>query len=424
MPDDSNCCSILYIHHGSGTGGAPLSLCFLMRELDRSRYAPIVCCHPAEKSAQDLFRRFGHETLGWKLERFAHSAAGWWKPWSPRDLVLALRWARAFPASCRELSALLTKVRPDLVHLNSITLLPYAPTIARGGAKVVVHVREPASGGTLGVRRAWLRRIARKHVNAIIYICADNRDRLTGKDRVGRVVYNFVDFGEFDRGMDRKSARARLGIYDDRPVILFSGGSSSDIKGVIPLLHAVARVRDSLGRLTCLMPGTISAAPPPAGLLKRMVRGKLVEQNVQETIAALSLADAVVRSAFSHDMPTYYAACDVVAVPFTKPHFARAVIEAGAMAKPVVASRIGGVAEVVQDGVTGLLVEPGNVPQLADALRRVLTDSDLASRLGEGGFTQARMKFEARRNAAATVAVYEELFGEASVARRPVPANS
>jgi glycosyltransferase involved in cell wall biosynthesis len=408
---------ILYIHHGSGTGGAPLSLGYLIRELDRDRYEPLVCCHPDEDTAIDLFRRFGHEPATWRMVRFQHSEAGWWRPWAWRDWVPLVRWLRGYRASCAALRELLARLTPDVVHLNSITLLPYAKTIRACGPRVVGHIREPAAAGTLGLRRAWLRRRVRRYVDALVFICADNRDRLLGEGATRRqvnhrVIYNFVDFAEFDRGLDRSAARKQLGVADDVPVILFSGGSSSGIKGVLPLVRAIAKVRTHLPNVVCLMPGTQSAAPRQAGLVRRLLRGKLMNQHIAEAVAELDLTDALHPSAFTLDMPTYYAACDVVAVPFTKPHFARAVIEAGAMGKPVVASRIGGVSEVVADGRTGLLVPPDDSQALADGLRRVLNDRELAERLGDAGYEQARTKFAAQKNAADTVAVYDEVFAQ------------
>jgi starch synthase len=78
----------------------------------------------------------------------------------------------------------------------------------------------------------------------------------------------------------------------------------------------------------------------------------------------------------------------------------------------VVASRIGGVSEVVADGRTGLLVPPDDSQALADGLRRVLNDRELAERLGDAGYEQARTKFAAQKNAADTVAVYDEVFAQ------------
>lgn len=79
------------------------------------------------------------------------------------------------------------------------------------------------------------------------------------------------------------------------------------------------------------------------------------------------------------------------------------------MTKPVVASRIGGVEELVVDGKTGLLVSPGDATTLAQAIMNVLQDEDLARRLGEAGYQQARRRFDAERNTRQTQEVYERL---------------
>jgi glycosyltransferase involved in cell wall biosynthesis len=181
------------------------------------------------------------------------------------------------------------------------------------------------------------------------------------------------------------------------------------VKGVIPLLQAIAKVRAALPDALCVMPGSVGRDAQNRSWWKGLLSGAGPERRASELIAEFSLEKNVLRLPFTFRMEYLLAAADVVVVPFVVPHFARPVIEAGAMAKPVVASRIGGVAEVVQDGVTGLLVEPNNPGQLADALVRVLQDRELASRLGEGGYAQAREKFDAKRNAAATVAVYDAL---------------
>ena len=117
---------------------------------------------------------------------------------------------------------------------------------------------------------------------------------------------------------------------------------------------------------------------------------------------------------FRSDVERLVAASDLVVFPSVVPHFARPAIEAGAMAKPVVASRLGGVEEVVQHGRTGLLVPPNDPAALADGIVSVLTDEDLAGRLGEQGYRQALRLFDARRNVPRTVAIYERLLREAS----------
>ena len=79
------------------------------------------------------------------------------------------------------------------------------------------------------------------------------------------------------------------------------------------------------------------------------------------------------------------------------------------MGKPVVASRIGGVEELVEDRKTGLLVPPNDPEALAEALVSVLTSPDNARRMGAHGHTQALELFNAASNVRATIAVYERI---------------
>jgi glycosyltransferase involved in cell wall biosynthesis len=111
------------------------------------------------------------------------------------------------------------------------------------------------------------------------------------------------------------------------------------------------------------------------------------------------------------DVPQLLAACDVLVFPSVEPHFARPIIEAGAMGKPVVASRLGGPLELVAEGETGLLVPREDPQALAEALIEVLRDPERAAALGEAGYQQAREHFNADKNAQATFALYDQLLG-------------
>jgi glycosyltransferase involved in cell wall biosynthesis len=97
--------------------------------------------------------------------------------------------------------------------------------------------------------------------------------------------------------------------------------------------------------------------------------------------------------------------------------FPRTIVEAFSLGVPVVASRIGALAEVVADGETGLLAAPGSVEELAAALRRLADDGELAERLGRA----ARSEYEQRLSPGATTARLVEIYDEAR-ALRPVKA--
>jgi colanic acid/amylovoran biosynthesis glycosyltransferase len=94
-----------------------------------------------------------------------------------------------------------------------------------------------------------------------------------------------------------------------------------------------------------------------------------------------------------------------------------ATMEAMAMGLPVVVTNVGGVPELVRQGVDGLLVEPGRPDQMAEAIRRILSDSDQAQRMGEAGMQRVRASFSSRRSAEVLVRRLTGLAGE-KVARR------
>jgi phosphatidylinositol alpha-1,6-mannosyltransferase len=87
-------------------------------------------------------------------------------------------------------------------------------------------------------------------------------------------------------------------------------------------------------------------------------------------------------------------------------------LEAAACEKPVVGGRSGGVPEAVVDGVTGLLVDPLNVDELGEAMRRLLTDSDLATRLGQQGKLRATTEFTWEQAAEQIQAIIEQAYRE------------
>jgi glycosyltransferase involved in cell wall biosynthesis len=96
------------------------------------------------------------------------------------------------------------------------------------------------------------------------------------------------------------------------------------------------------------------------------------------------------------EVPAFLAAVDVLAVPSRDEGLPRVVLEAMAMRVPVVASRVGGIPDAVQEGVSGLLIPPGDEDAFAAALARVLDHPQLAARLGAAGRNRVLEEFEAR----------------------------
>jgi glycosyltransferase involved in cell wall biosynthesis len=393
---------VLYIHHAADISGATLSLLFLLRRLDRRRYEPIVACLYEGPAAQ-AFRDEGIETLvEGRIDHFDHTAGAWF---SLRRPDVLLRKTLHFPRSVRTTERLVRELQPDLVHLNSTVLPASALGARRAGVPVIWHIREPLHPGYLGLRRALMRRMIHRWADRVIAICRSNAAPLIADEHV-RVVPNFVDLAEFRPEIDGDPTRRQLGLDPSAPVILMLGGVSI-IKGTLPLVQAMSSICESLPDAQLLIAG-------PVPTLLSGLRGSLSQlqsyyRRILIFISEHDLADHVHLLGVRRDVPQLIAAANLVAFPSVVPHFARPILEAGAMSKPVVASDLEGPNEMTQQGENGLLVPPNDSTALAEALVTVLEHPNLADEMGRIGREQACERYDAEQNVRETLAIYEEL---------------
>lgn len=107
-------------------------------------------------------------------------------------------------------------------------------------------------------------------------------------------------------------------------------------------------------------------------------------------------------------IPEYLSSIDIFAMPsvFRSETFGVSAIEAQAMGIPVVASRVGGVPEAVIDGITGLLVKPGDPMALAEALERLILDPELRKKMGIKGREFVESKYNWSNNLEQMIKVY------------------
>jgi D-inositol-3-phosphate glycosyltransferase len=170
----------------------------------------------------------------------------------------------------------------------------------------------------------------------------------------------------------RDASRAEIGIAPEERVVLFVG-RIDPIKGIDTLIDAAETMlaTDSIepAPTFLIVGGDLGADGAPVGPLA----------DVAESIAERGIAAQfrLVGSQPQDQLPLFYAAADVVAVPSRYESFGLVAVEALACAKPVVASRVGGLRFTIDEGATGLLVKPQSPPALAAALETVLGDEAL-----------------------------------------------
>lgn len=398
---------ILYIHHGYGIGGATLSLLYLIQQLDRSRYEPMVVCVYNGPAAQRLREAGLRVVTGTGIDHFGHTRLAWYSLRRPD--VLLCKTLRFWPSVLRT-ERVVRELGADLVHLNTSGLPASAIGTRRAGVPLVWHIREPLHHGYVGLRRALFRRFIHRCADRVIAICRDNARQLIPSDRI-RVVYNFVDFSLFDRRLSGAAFRGELGLGPSAKIVLMLGGVAIP-KGTWPLVQTLplVRRRQQLSDVHVVIAGSVPTPDP--GWRGRISRIQSYDRRIRRFISAHNLEHHVHFIGVRQDVPHLLGASDLLAFPSVVPHFARPIIEAGAMAKPVVASNLGGPDELVVDGETGLLVPHDDPQALANAMVEILSHPEDAQAMGQAGYERARRLYSAETNAARTFAVYEELLGE------------
>jgi glycosyltransferase involved in cell wall biosynthesis len=404
---------ILYVHACAGMGGAPLSLLYLIESLDRDRFMPEVLFLGTGGEEVELYRRRGITThLRSDISIYPHALGAHLslrslRPWEPVTRAL-----QVLPSARRTRDFLLSE-RFDLVHLNTSVLLPSGLGAAWAGVPVVWHVRETLHPGIFGIRRRLVGECLDRCSDAIIAISRSGAAVLKPGPKI-QVIPNFVSFTTFDRRLDGSRARRALGLPDDRPLVAMLGGVVHS-KGVDVFLEAAARVRGQRPDALFVVAGYPPGGEESPSIARRTVRRLLegtglvpsMERRVRKLLDRHRLDDTVRFVGMRGDIPEMLAACTMLVWPATVSHFSRPVIEAGAMARPVIASDFPISRELVSPGETGLLVPPSNPDALANAIVSLLENPEAARRMGEKGYVLARERYDAATNVAAIVSVYD-----------------
>lgn len=212
-----------------------------------------------------------------------------------------------------------------------------------------------------------------------------------------RVMPNAVDTRHFRPLPADPDLRAELGL-GDRPVIGYIG-RLTPWKRPEDLFRALTLLRDQYRRdVACLVVGSAFEDQDP-GYLAELDR--LIEE--------LNLRNTVIMAGYQPDVRPYTSLMDVLALPSDFEPFGRAVIETQSQGVPVVATRSGGVTEIIEHDVNGLLVPVGDPPALARALERILAEPDTARRLAEAGLRSVKERFSLPDQARRVKALLDEL---------------
>jgi len=287
-------------------------------------------------------------------------------------------------------------VHPDIVQGSGMLTNLLVRMIAPRTAAVVntVQVLPDAARSDGRVLGAWARavagRVARGRTDRFIAVSdAVKRGLVAAGVPAGRVrvLYPAIDADALISGREQAPA----GLPEGRPLVGMLG-RLEPVKGAESFIAAAARVQESVPEAVLVVAGDGSER---SGLAPRAAAAGVA-----------LIGDVSCASGFLN-------ALDVVVVPSLSEAFGLVAAEASALGKPVVATSTGGLPEVVEHGVSGLLVPPRDPVALADAIVRLLGDPAMRERMGEAGQRIVRERFGLERMADELVAVYRDVAGRA-----------
>ena len=301
-----------------------------------------------------------------------------------RKVVGAAKCILSEVANSKKFVRTLQQLRPDLVYINSLVGLAPALAAFRLGIPSVWHIRElfddvdgemriPAVGN-----KALVRSIVNRLTSETVVISKAVQENVLGKaNSRTSIIPNAVQETWFVKQPSKLESRHQLGLPKDA-FIIGVPGTLRPVKGHAFFLDAAAVARSH--GLNC----HIAISGDGETNFKNELMQRAKAKGISETISWLGSVS---------DMHAFYAACDLACVPSASEPFGRTVIEAFACETPLIATSVGGVAEIVEDQKTGLLVEYGNVDQLAQTLVTLSNSPVQRERLAKNARKEAESRY-------------------------------
>lgn len=294
------------------------------------------------------------------------------------------------------------KKRFDIIHTHKYkdTILA-APVAHWSGVSHVVRtvhgLTEPFSGVNawkMAFYESVERRVHQQYVSTLLAVSSEIECRLRQTGATDVVcIRNGIELNAMPNRSMRSATRKAFGVTDD-VCLIGSVGRLTPVKGFPHLIKAVQILTEQglCVKLLLIGDGTLNEE------LRRLAQD-------------LGVAERVVMVGHREDTPELLQAMDMFVLPSLHEGIPMALLEAMAAGLPVIATRVGGIPEVIIDHVSGILVEPGDPSGLALVCRRLMNDAASAERLGQAARARVEERFSSGAMAAEVANVYRRLVG-------------
>jgi len=367
--------TVVYVMNAPKIGGGNRVLVTIIEALDRSRFLPVVVT-PAPGGVLDWARASG----------------------IPCEVIPAGDWSdgRGLAARAFRLARLFRRHRAGIVHTAAHTCYRAVGLAgAMTGTARVCHLGFPPTPDEIARAFRWA-------PDAVVGCYRTQADEVRADIQAIRPdcrvvgIANSVEFGA--PGASADVMRWRFGGKHVAAIV----GHLSEVKGYPTFLMAAAKLRQMFDGCVFLAVGE-----------EMVARG--YRDELEQLAARLGVSDCVHFLGWQREVRDIVSAADVMALPSQNEGLPLAVLEAMSCERPVVATPVGGVPEVVINGVTGLLVPPADPDALAAAIARLWRDPALAATIGRAG----RALVETQFSRATFITRITELYDELLEARTP-----
>lgn len=371
-------------------GGSYFSLFYLVAGLDRERFEPIVV-FATDNSLISSFNARGVQTI---VRAPAQPTILWHG--GGRILAKPVNFVRGWIVEPIRIAALLHRHRISLVHLNNGIIRNDSWVIAARLAGIPCITHERGIIPHFHPRDKFLA----KRLDAIICISKAVHDNLVSSGFGGpklTTIYNGLDPTEMRVTRSALEIRRELGVQPSARLIGIVGNIKK-WKGQEVVIRAMASLHNFFPEVICLL---IGDTPP---------HDSAYRATIHDLIRDSGLTDHVLITGFRTDVADYINALEIqIHASITPEPFGRVLLEGMALGKPLVASNVGAVPEIVLDGRTGLLFDPSRVDALIKCVHELLADPIRAQMLGRNGRSRLDERFSAATNARQTEHIYDEL---------------
>lgn len=367
--------TVLHIIGGGEIGGAEKHILNLLQGMDRSRFTPRLCCLFPEPFVQ------------------VAQAAG-------IDVDVIDMRSKFNVSAFQAMKKLLLQHQVEIVHTHGVR----ANLVGRFGARMAgiksivttVHsvLEQDYPAFWARITNQLMEQMTLSSVRQFVTVSEGLKTDLVAKgisrDKI-TTIYNGIDFSRFKQTGQGNEWRQELGISPDKQVV-----------GILARLHPVKGHQYFLEAADC-----IRKSHPNVHFL--IVGSGLGKDEVLDQVHRLNLEEQVTLTGFVDDIVGIYDLLDVLVISSLSEGFGLTAVEAMAMRVPVVATQVGGLPEIIQDGQSGFLVPPADSLALAEKILRLLDDEQLAQSMATTALHWAESKFTVQAMVDQTQELYTQI---------------